>query len=110
MQSVSAGVVENVLGQVLDAFQSRLTGLMGRCACRSLADNLQLAALMAKEPCATQVGPLKLGARQSYCCAARPRVAGMCSFTPCRAVQYDVEHSLVCKTGGLPGTRPLDFP
>lgn len=50
-----AGVVENVLGQVLDAFQSRLFGLMGRCTCRSLADNPQLAALMAKELCASQV-------------------------------------------------------
>ncbi len=54
---VHAGVVENVLGQVLDAFQSRLTGLMGRCACRGLADNPQLAALMAKEPSALQVRP-----------------------------------------------------
>jgi len=51
----NAGVVENVLGQVLEAFQSRLTGLVGRCACRALADNPQLAALMAKEPFATQV-------------------------------------------------------
>ncbi|CAL5223744.1 g6305 [Coccomyxa viridis] len=50
------GVVENVLGQVLEAFQSRMTGLLGRCTCRALADNLQLAANMAKEPSAPQAG------------------------------------------------------
>lgn len=46
-----------MLGQVLDAFSSRMVGLMGRCTCRMLADNAQLSALMAKEPCATQVRP-----------------------------------------------------
>ena len=51
-----AGVVENVLGQVLDAFSSRLTGLMGRAACRGLADSAPLAALMAREPAAPQAG------------------------------------------------------
>ena len=50
-------MVENVLGQVLEAFQSRMTGLLGRCTCRALADNLQLAANMAKEPSAPQVLP-----------------------------------------------------
>jgi len=48
-------VVENVLGQVLDAFQSRMTGLLGRCTCRVLADGPQLAKDMAKEPSAPQV-------------------------------------------------------
>ncbi len=55
MYAWGAGVVENVLGQVLEAFQSRMTGLLGRCTCRALADNLQLAANMAKEPSAPQV-------------------------------------------------------
>ena len=55
MHERGAGVVENVLGQVLEAFLSRMTGLLGRCACRALADNPQLAALMAKEPSAPQV-------------------------------------------------------
>jgi hypothetical protein len=50
-----SGVVENVLGQVLDSFSSHMNGLVGRCACRSLAENAQLSALMAREPCATQV-------------------------------------------------------
>ncbi len=48
-------MVENVLGQVLDAFQSRMTGLLGRCTCRVLADGPQLAKDMAKEPSAPQV-------------------------------------------------------
>lgn len=56
-QTWGTGVVENVLGQVLEAFQSRMTGLLGRCTCRALADNLQLAANMAKEPSAPQVMP-----------------------------------------------------
>ena len=50
-----AGVVENVLGQVLEAFQSRMLGLLGRCTSRALADSPQLAASMAKEPSAPQV-------------------------------------------------------
>ena len=54
-RSWDAGVAENVLGQVLDAFHSRMTGLLGRCACRTLADSPQLATLMAKEPSAPQV-------------------------------------------------------
>ena len=52
---LAAGVVENVLGQVLEAFQSRMLGLLGRCTSRVLADSPQLAASMAKEPSAPQV-------------------------------------------------------
>lgn len=52
---LAAGVVENVLGQVLEAFQSRMLGLLGRCTSRALADSPQLAASMAKEPSAPQV-------------------------------------------------------
>ena len=58
MRIRGAGVVENVLGQVLEAFHSRMTGLLGRCTCRTLADNPQLAAQMAKEPSAPQVTSL----------------------------------------------------
>ena len=56
---LAAGVVENVLGQVLEAFQSRMLGLLGRCTSRALADSPQLAAAMAKEPSAPQV-PFRL--------------------------------------------------
>ena len=44
-----------MLGQVLEAFQSRMLGLLGRCTSRALADSPQLAASMAKEPSAPQV-------------------------------------------------------
>ena len=45
-----------MVGQVLDAFTSRLGGLVGRSACRGLAENAQLAQLMAREPAAPQAG------------------------------------------------------
>ena len=52
---VLAGVVENVLGRVLDVFQSRLTHLLGTAACKALSDSPALAWQMALEPAASQL-------------------------------------------------------
>ncbi len=49
-----AGVVENILGRVLDAFQAHMHALLGNAACKTLAENPQLALLMAREPAAPQ--------------------------------------------------------
>ncbi len=60
--------MENVLGQVLDAFAARLGGLVGRSACRGLAENAQLAQLMAREPAAPQAGePVRTRPKQAPC-------------------------------------------
>ncbi|KAL3138889.1 hypothetical protein ABBQ32_005714 [Trebouxia sp. C0010 RCD-2024] len=46
------GVVENILGRVLDAFQARMGSLLGSSLCRGLAENPALALQMAAEPAA----------------------------------------------------------
>ena len=51
-----AGVVENILGRVLDAFQVRCATLLGGAAARPLAEAPNLAGLMAREPAAPQAG------------------------------------------------------
>ncbi|KAK9837523.1 hypothetical protein WJX81_008555 [Elliptochloris bilobata] len=50
------GVVENILGRVLDAFQVRSATLLGGAAARALAEAPNLAALMAREPAAPLAG------------------------------------------------------
>ena len=46
------GVVENILGRVLDAFQARMGSLLGSSLCKGLAENPTLALQMAAEPTA----------------------------------------------------------
>lgn len=47
-----AGVVENILGRVLDAFQARINSLLGNSLSRGFAENASLALQMAAEPAA----------------------------------------------------------
>lgn len=51
-----AGVVENVLGRVADAFEAAMAGLLGRSAAGRLAEALPLVQLMAREPAAALLG------------------------------------------------------
>lgn len=53
--AADVGVVENILGRVLDAFQARMSSLLGGATSKTLAENPQLATLMAQEPSAVQV-------------------------------------------------------
>ena len=48
----AAGVVENILGRVLDAFQVRMGSLLGSSLSKGLAENTALAVQMAAEPAA----------------------------------------------------------
>eukprot|EP00887_Chlorella_sp_A99_P002121 scaffold21.g2121.t1 len=50
------GVVENVLGKVLDAFQAQLEAAVGGSTAGRLAGDLQLVQLMVKEPAAALLG------------------------------------------------------
>ncbi|KAK9815816.1 hypothetical protein WJX72_010122 [[Myrmecia] bisecta] len=50
------GVVENILGRVLDAFQARMLGLLGSSTCKTLAENAQLALYMANDASASLAG------------------------------------------------------
>ncbi|KAK9811074.1 hypothetical protein WJX73_000162 [Symbiochloris irregularis] len=50
------GMVENVLGRVLDAFSMRVNEALGNSACRTCADDPALSALMARERSAPQLG------------------------------------------------------
>lgn len=79
-----------MLGQVLDAFQSRMTGLLGRCTCRALADSSQLAAQMAKEPSAPQVCPVCL--QHTLCGLMNPHWA-MSRLELCKTVKACCHHS-----------------
>ena len=47
-----AGVVENILGRVLDAFQTRMNRLQGHSLAKGFAENASLAQQMATEPAA----------------------------------------------------------
>lgn len=47
-----AGVVENIVGRVLDAFQMRINSLLGNSLSRTFAENASLAQQMAAEPAA----------------------------------------------------------
>ena len=49
---LDAGVVENILGRVLDAFQVRMGSLLGSSLSKGLAENAALALQMAAEPAA----------------------------------------------------------
>jgi hypothetical protein len=51
-----AGVVENVLGRVVDAFESRMALVLGGSAAGRLAESLPVVQLMAKEPAAALLG------------------------------------------------------
>ena len=48
----NAGVVENILGRVLEAFQVRMGSLLGSSLTKGLAENPALAGQMAAEPAA----------------------------------------------------------
>lgn len=50
------GVVENILGRVLDAFQARLAAIAGSSAAGRLADSVALVRLMVREPSAALLG------------------------------------------------------
>eukprot|EP00884_Botryococcus_braunii_P010678 jgi/Botrbrau1/19611/Bobra.0035s0088.1 len=50
------GVVENILGRVLDAFNSCIQSCLGNAACKALSESPQLAMLMARESAALQMG------------------------------------------------------
>ena len=45
-------MVENILGRILDAFQVRMSSLLGNSLSKGLAENPALALLMAAEPAA----------------------------------------------------------
>ena len=49
-------MVENVLGRVVDAFESRMTLVLGSSAAGRLAESLPVVQLMAKEPAAALLG------------------------------------------------------
>ena len=51
-----AGVVENVLGRVADAFESQMAGVLSGSAAGRLAESLPVVQLMAKEPAAALLG------------------------------------------------------
>ena len=53
---LSPGILENILGKVLEAFQERADTLLGGAACRALAEDPGVAIQMAAEPAATQAG------------------------------------------------------
>ena len=50
------GILENILGKVLAAFQGRMSDLLGVTACKALSEDSALAVQMAAEPCAPQAG------------------------------------------------------
>ena len=53
---VYAGVVENILGRVLEAFQGRMSSLLGTALSKGFTENPALALLMASEPAALLAG------------------------------------------------------
>ena len=53
---VYAGVVENILGRVLEAFQGRMSSLLGSALSKGFTENPALALLMASEPAALLAG------------------------------------------------------
>ena len=50
------GILENLLGKVLEAFQERADTLLGGAGCRALAEDSALAMQMAAEPAASRAG------------------------------------------------------
>lgn len=50
------GILENILGKVHQALQTRMVSLLGTAACRSLSEDSALAIQMAAEPAAPQAG------------------------------------------------------
>lgn len=55
-ESLLTGILENILGKVLAAFQGRMSDLLGVTACKALSEDPALAVQMAAEPCAPQAG------------------------------------------------------
>jgi hypothetical protein len=54
--ALGPGVVENILGRVLDAFQARMGSLLGYALSKGFAENPAMALQMAAEPAAVLAG------------------------------------------------------
>lgn len=85
----SAGILENILGKVLAAFQGRMSDLLGVTACKALSEDSALAVQMAAEPCAPQAGRQKCFLQRSQC-TNQVHVHWICLHVLIRYFVFDV--------------------